>query len=91
VSFHGTFVSKYMQPGDRPSCPVALLYGDHDDLAPPAELEAVKAVADETGSEFVVYPGAGHGFTLRSGDHYHPEAARKSWELASKMLNALKA
>jgi carboxymethylenebutenolidase len=91
VSFHGTFVSKYIKPGDQPKCPVALYYGDHDDLAPPPELETVKAVADATGSEFVVFAGAGHGFTLANGDHYHPEAARESWERALAMLEALKA
>jgi len=35
VSFHGTFLSKSMKPGDLPRCPVSFHYGDKDELAPP--------------------------------------------------------
>ena len=89
VSFHGTFVSKYMKPGDRPNCPVSFHYGDKDELAPLDELDAVKTVADATGSEFIIHPGAGHGYMLR-GDHYHVEAARKSWDLALQTIGGLR-
>jgi carboxymethylenebutenolidase len=37
-----------MKPGDGPRCPVSFHYGDKDELAPPEELEAVKAIADAT-------------------------------------------
>jgi carboxymethylenebutenolidase len=89
VSFHGTQVSKLMRPGDSPGCPVSFHYGDQDDLAPPEELAAVKKVADETGSEFVIHPGAGHGYMLR-GMHYHAEAARKSWDSALQLVDTLR-
>lgn len=91
VSFHGTQVSRLMRPGDRPSCPVSFHYGDQDEFAPPEELAAVKKVADETGSEFVIHPGSGHGYMLRSDrGHYHPEAARKSWDRALQLVDALR-
>lgn len=90
VSFHGTHVSKLMRPGDRPGCPVSFHYGDRDDLAPPEELAAVKKVADETGSEFMIHPGAGHGYMVRGGGSYHPEAARKSWVRALQLVDALR-
>jgi carboxymethylenebutenolidase len=91
VSFHGTFVSKSMKPGDKPSCPVSLQYGDNDELAPPPELEAVKKVADATGSEFVLHPGAPHGYMMPGNPHhYHAEAARKSWDRALQMIGALR-
>jgi carboxymethylenebutenolidase len=89
MSFHGTFVSKHMKPGDKPSCPVIFHYGENDDLAPREELDAVKRIADATGNEFVIHPDAGHGYMLR-GDHYHDEAARKSWERALQMVAALR-
>jgi carboxymethylenebutenolidase len=88
VSFHGTHVSKAMRPDDQPKCPVSLHYGDEDDLAPPEELEAVQKMADATGGEFVIHPGAGHGYMLRL-NHYHAEAARNSWSRALQMLDAL--
>lgn len=101
LSFHGTFVSKYMKPGDKPACPVALHYGDQDELASPGELAAVKKVADATGAEFVVYPGVGHGYMMKSapgghGEHgghggYNAEAFHKSWDRALQMIDALRA
>ena len=90
VSFHGTFVSKYMKPGDRPRCPVSFQYGEKDVLAPPPELEAVKKVAHATGSEFVVHPGAGHGFMMHADNHDDAEAVRKSWDRALQIVDALR-
>ncbi len=91
VSFHGTFVSKSMKPGDQPSCPVSFHYGDRDDLAPPPELEAVRRVADATGCEFVIHAGAAHAYMMAGNPgHYHAEAARKSWDRALQIVGALR-
>ena len=90
VSFHGTFVSKYFKPGDHPGCPVSLHYGDQDELAPPPELEAVKKVADATGSEFVIHHGAGHGYMMHAHSHQDREAASKSWDRALQMIGVLR-
>lgn len=91
VSFHGTRVSQLMRPGDKPGCPVSFHYGDQDEFAPPEELTAVKRVADETGNEFAIYPGAGHGYMMRTDKlHYDPEAARKSWDRALQLVDALR-
>lgn len=91
VSFHGTFVSKYMKPGDKPSCPVEFHYGDQDVLAPPPELEAVKKVADATGSKFVIHPGAHHAYMMPTNGHYHEQAAKGSWASAVKLIDTLSA
>ena len=90
VSFHGTFVSKSMKPGDKPRCPMSFHYGDNDELAPPEELAAVEKTADATGAEFVIHPGAPHGFMMPSNPHhYHAAAARKSWDRALQIVGAL--
>jgi dienelactone hydrolase len=48
-------------------------------------------MADATGSEFVVHPGAGHAFTMPGNQHhYHAEALRKSWSRALQMVDALR-
>jgi carboxymethylenebutenolidase len=91
VSFHGTYVSKYMKPGDTPTCPVSFHYGEHDDFAPPPELDAVRKVAEATGSEFTVHPGAGHAYMMPSKSHYHEEASRASWNAALRVLAGLRA
>jgi carboxymethylenebutenolidase len=91
VSFHGTHVSKYLKPGDQPACPVAFHYGEQDDFAPADELAQVRAVAQATGSEFRVHPGAGHAYMMESNSHYHAEAAHVSWEAALRLLAPLRA
>jgi carboxymethylenebutenolidase len=91
VSFHGTFVSNSMKPGDKPSCPVSFHYGDNDELAPPEELEAVKKMVRATGNEFVIHSGAAHGYMMRSNPHhYHAEAASKSWNRALQIIGTLR-
>jgi len=91
VSFHGTFVSKSMKQGDQPRCPVSFHYGDHDELAPPEELAAVKKTADATGAEFVIHPGAPHGFMMPSNPHhYHAAAASNSWDRALQIIDTLR-
>lgn len=90
VSFHGTFVSKSMQPGDKPSCPVSFHYGDDDELAPQEELAAVGEVAHATGSEFIVYPGAKHAFMVKAdAAHYGAGAATQAWGRTLQMIGAL--
>ena len=90
VSFHGTYVSKATRPDDKPACPVAFHYGDHDEYAPPQELDAVKKMADATGSDFVVHGGAGHAYMMPGKSHYHAQAARDSWNAAMRMIDALR-
>jgi carboxymethylenebutenolidase len=90
VSFHGTFVSKYMRPGDTPSCPVSFNYGDKDQLAPPPELDAVTQVAKAVGSEVVIHAGAGHGYMMHAHNREDEEAARTSWNRALHMVDALR-
>ncbi len=87
ASFHGTMVSKAIQPGDRLRCPVTFQYGDKDDLAPPEELAAMRqAVAANPGSSFAVHPGGGHGFMMAHGRSYDRTVAEAAWEAAMALL-----
>src|SRR5438046_10141023 len=79
-----------MTHGVKTCCPVSLHYVDKYERAPPSELEAVKNVAYLTGSEFVIHPGAGHGYMMHSRNNDDAEAARKSWERALQMIGALR-
>jgi len=91
VSFHGTYVSKHLKPGDKPGCPVEFHYGEHDHLAPAEELAAVKAVADANGCAFIVHPDAGHAYMMPANSHYHEGAARNSWDAALRLIQTLQA
>jgi len=92
VSFHGTHVSHVVEPGLVPRCPVSFHYGDEDEMAPQAELDAVrKAVTAGGNGELVVHHGAGHGYMFPNRPTgYHAEAARKSWDRAFQLIGALK-
>jgi carboxymethylenebutenolidase len=92
ASYHGTFVSKSLKPGDRVGCPLTFHYGDHDEMAPQPELDAVrKAVTARPDGEMVVHPGAGHGYMFPSRPTgYDPDAARKSWARTMQLIGALR-
>lgn len=90
ISFHGTMVSKAMKPQDKPRCPVAFYYGEHDELAPPPELEAVRTLAEANGCEFKVIPGAGHAYMMASNSHYDAAATEATWNAALELLATLK-
>jgi carboxymethylenebutenolidase len=92
ASYHGTFVAKSIKPGDRAGCPLTFHYGDRDEMAPQPELNAVrKAVTARPDGEFVVHPGAGHGYMFPSRPTgYDPEAARKSWASTMRLIGALR-
>jgi len=91
VSFHGTFVSKSVKPGDRVGCPLSFHYGDEDEMAPQAELDAVrKAVTARADGELFVHHGAGHGYMFPSRPTgYSAEVAQKSWARTMQLLGAL--
>lgn len=90
VSFHGSFVSRYLKPDDKPACRVVFHYGDSDDLAPPPELAAVKAASDASGSEFIVYQGARHAFMVKADrQNYNPGAAMQSWGHTMNIIGKL--
>jgi carboxymethylenebutenolidase len=43
------------------------------------------------GAEFVIHPGAAHGYMMRSNPHhYHADAASKSWDRALQIIGALR-
>ena len=92
ASFHGTFVSKSVRPGDRVGCPLTFHYGAEDDMAPQAELDAVrKAVTARPDGEFFVHKGAGHGYMFPSRPTgYSAQVAGKSWDRALALIGALK-
>jgi carboxymethylenebutenolidase len=68
------------------AAPVLGLYGGEDQGIPVATVEqmraALQAAGNQTGSEIVVYPGAGHGFHADYRDSYNAEAAADGWRRA---------
>jgi carboxymethylenebutenolidase len=63
--------------------PVLGLYGGKDQGIPAADIEAMRAAlkaAGKSGSEFVVYPEAQHGFAADYRPSYDPQAAQDGWK-----------
>lgn len=62
--------------------PVLGLYGEKDQGIPPESIEKMKAALKESnsGSEFVVYPDAPHGFHADYRPSYREEAAKDGWK-----------
>ncbi len=61
--------------------PVLGLYGEEDQGIPVKTVEQMRAALQTAGdpSEFVLYPGAPHGFHSDYRDSYHAEAATDGW------------
>ena len=88
VSFHGSYVEKYLSEFKNISCPLEFHFGDNDAVAPMTAVKQVKAECDKfEDHELFVYPGGEHGYMFPNrGSGYQAEAAELSWERAIKFL-----
>ncbi|HWP35227.1 MAG TPA: dienelactone hydrolase family protein [Thermodesulfobacteriota bacterium] len=69
-------------------CPLLGLFGQEDDLIPPAHIERLRAAlkAAEKEFELIVYPRAGHAFLNEDRPTYRPEVAREAWEAVDQFF-----
>lgn len=91
ISFHGSHVEDHLDEADAIRCPMSFHYGDRDEVAPMAEIARIEAAFDRlAGAELYIYPGAVHGYMLASrGAGYDEAAAKRSWERALRVLEAM--
>ena len=80
------------QPADHAAAlhaPVLGLYGGADDKITPQHIEQMRQAVKTAGktADFIVYPGAPHGFHADYRPSYRPEAAEDGWK---HMLNWFK-
>jgi carboxymethylenebutenolidase len=72
--------------------PVLGLYGDQDGAISAADIAAMRAALASTGnpsgSQIIVYPGAGHGFHADYRDSYNAAAATDGWARALAWFRA---
>lgn len=66
---------------ERLGCPLLGLFGQDDDLIPPAHVERLRQAlkAAEKEFELIVYPRAGHAFLNEDRPTSRPEVAREAW------------
>ena len=91
ISFHGSFVDKFLGELDDVSCPLAFHYGDNDEVAPMTAIEQIQAACENhDNAEVFIYPGGQHGYMFPNrGAGYLHDAAQLSWDRASEFLNKL--
>ncbi|HSI51105.1 MAG TPA: dienelactone hydrolase family protein [Ideonella sp.] len=76
VAYYGGGIQNQLALAPQVRCPVQFHYGEQDDHIPLSAVEQVRgAMADHKGTEFHVYPGAGHGFNCWARGSYHPRSA----------------
>jgi carboxymethylenebutenolidase len=86
ISFYGSGLAKGGDPplGRVPKLRVPMLcvFGAEDPLVPADEVEAIRNALDATatGSDVIVYAGAGHGFMCDARPSYHKESAEDAFE-----------
>jgi carboxymethylenebutenolidase len=90
VNFYG--IHPKVQPSYRDlNGPLLGIFAEHDDLASPAVVEALRRELTvlEKPHEFVTYPGTHHAFfNDQRPEVYHPEAAADAWRRTTEFLNA---
>lgn len=91
ISFHGSFVEKFLPEFANISCPLAFHYGDNDAVAPMEAIDQVKAECDKRdNADVYVYPGGEHGYMFPNrGAGYQVEAAQLSWNRALEFLSKI--
>jgi carboxymethylenebutenolidase len=89
-SFHGTKIGSALGETDKITCPVSFHFGDEDPVVPMDEVEAIKtAYAGHENAEFVVYPGASHGFAMPYKDGYNADAEKSSRESVLRCFRSM--
>jgi carboxymethylenebutenolidase len=91
ISFHGSFVEKFLDQFAKSTCPLAFHYGDNDAVAPMEAINQVKAECDKRdNAEVYVYPDGEHGYMFPNrGAGYNAAAAQLSWDRALEFLKAI--
>jgi carboxymethylenebutenolidase len=76
VSYYGVGIEKLLGEARNIECPMVLHIAEKDAFTPPAVVDAVKhAFAERPEVEIYVYPGVGHAFARKGGDHFDKPAA----------------
>ena len=91
ITFHGSYIEKFLPEFENISCPMEFHYGDNDAIAPMAAIEQVKAECDRRENrELFMYSGGEHGYMFPNrGAGYHAEAAELSWKRALNFLGRI--
>jgi len=92
ISYHGSFVDKYLDSVPDVACPLSFHWGDNDRAAPMELINNVKesfTALDD--AEIFLYPGGvEHGYMLPGhGAAYNEAAAEQSWERTFSLLQTV--
>ena len=89
VTWHGSRMEGYLQHAAAIRCPLRLHFGADDPISPPEAIAKIRAAfADHSDAEFVVHPGANHGYS-HDGKSYDPVAARAGLDATRDLLAKL--
>lgn len=92
ISYHGSFVEKYLDAVPDVRCPLNFHWGDDDRVAPlPVIDEIQQSFSARDDAEVFLYTGGiAHGYMLPGhGQAYNEAAAQLSWERTFRLLKAI--
>lgn len=77
VAFYGGGIEQHLNEASNVRCPILFHFGGKDDHIPPAWVEKVKtAFAGREDASVLIYPEAGHGFSLPGRGSYNKLASQ---------------
>jgi carboxymethylenebutenolidase len=91
ISFHGSYIEKFLEEFKNINCPIDFHFGDNDNVAPMDVIRLVEAECSKLEDANVfVYSGGAHGYMFPNrGDGYHAKAAELSWDRAIEFLKKI--
>ena len=92
ISYHGSFVDKYLDSVPDVGCPLSFHWGDNDRAAPMELIDATRdSFSQLDDAEVFLYPGGvEHGYMLPGhGPAYNEAAAEQSWERTFSLLETV--
>lgn len=91
ISCHGSQMLDFIGELDGLSAPVCILWGDQDHQAPPAVLDAYRAVAARMKNlDLHIFPGILHGYMMRTSPAFDPATRDFSMTRALAVLDGLR-
>jgi carboxymethylenebutenolidase len=91
ISCHGSQMLDYIGELDGIGAPVCIMWGDQDNQAPTAVLNAYRAVASRVKTlELHIIPNVLHGYMMRTSPAFHQATRAFSMTRAVAILNGLR-
>lgn len=88
VSFYGSALPNLLGLAPSVTVPSQHHFGEADTFVPMPVIEQIRDALSRPGTEFHLYPGAGHAFDNTRPEFHHAQASALAWDRTLQFLHA---